>query len=155
MTALMFARALAAGCFAILLSAAHPVHAMGPDDPGVDEELIKLKMMVDEGRTDEALPELERKAGMVPNDPNVLTVYGYGLRKAGEFDKSEAIYLQALDIDDDHLGAMNYLGHLYVETGRIEDAKAMLGRIDDSCFFGCKEEDELAQMIETGSSGKY
>jgi len=127
--------------------------AMGPDER--DSDLVTWMEWINTGRIDEALVNLEQKAGMLPNDPEILTVYAYGLRKSGDFDKAEILYGQALDVDDDHLGALNYLGHLYVETGRVDEAKQILVRLDDACFFGCKEEDELEAMIETGSSGKY
>ena len=127
--------------------------AMGPDEK--DSDLTEWLGWIKDGRVDEAVAKLEAKAGMLPNDPDVLTVYAFALRKKGEYDRAEIIYGQALDINDGHLGALNYLGHLYVETGRVDEAKAILARIDDACFFGCREEDELEAMIETGSSGKY
>ena len=137
----------------LLMMAMPSSMAMGPDEK--DSDLTEWLGWIKEGRVDEAVAKLEAKAGMLPNDPDVLTVYAFALRKQGEYDRAEILYLQALDIDDNHLGAVNYLGHLYVETGRVDEAMKMLAILDDTCFFGCREFDELEAMVETGSSGKY
>jgi len=53
----------------------------------------------------------------------------------------------ALAIDPDHKGANEYLGELYVETGRMELARKHLATLDKICTFGCEEYDDLKATI--------
>ena len=66
-------------------------------------------------------------------------------RKTGDFKKAEVYYLKGLELDAEHLGINEYLGELYVETGRIELAKEKL-QVLSGC--NCEEYDELKELIE-------
>ena len=70
---------------------------------------------------------------------------GYTLRKTGNFEKAEIYYLKGLELDSGHLGINEYLGELYVQTGRIELAKERL-QVLDGCK--CEEYEELRELIE-------
>ena len=70
---------------------------------------------------------------------------GFALRKTGDFEKAEKFYLKGLEYDSGHLGINEYLGELYVETGRIELAKESL-QVLNGCK--CEEYDELKELIE-------
>jgi tetratricopeptide (TPR) repeat protein len=86
-----------------------------------------------------------------PNQPDTLNYLGYTSRKIGNFEIAESYYLQGLSIDPKHLGINEYLGELYVNTGRTKKAKERL-KILENCK--CKEFEELSNAIEQGSS-KY
>ena len=51
----------------------------------------------------------------------------------------------ALELDPKHLGAHEYLGELYVKTGRIELAKERLSVLKNC---NCDEYAELKEVIE-------
>ena len=76
---------------------------------------------------------------------DLLNYFGYALRKTGDFEKAEVYYLKGLELDAEHLGINEYLGELYVQTGRIELAKARL-QVLKGC--NCEEYDELKELIE-------
>jgi tetratricopeptide (TPR) repeat protein len=57
-------------------------------------------------------------------------------------------YQKALQIDPEHRGANEYLGELYLQMDRLDLALERLKVLDDDCFFGCKEFDELEDAIE-------
>ena len=76
---------------------------------------------------------------------DLLNYFGYALRKTGNFEKAEVYYLKGLELDAEHLGINEYLGELYVQTGRIELAKERL-QVLDGCK--CEEYDELKELIE-------
>ena len=78
-------------------------------------------------------------------NPDILNYLGYTLRKTGDFEKAEAYYLKGLELDAGHLGINEYLGELYVQTGRIELAKERL-QVLNGC--DCEEYDELKELIE-------
>ena len=76
---------------------------------------------------------------------DILNYLGYTLRKTGDFEKAETYYLKGLELDSGHLGINEYLGELYVQTGRIELAKERL-QVLDGCK--CEEYEELRELIE-------
>ena len=76
---------------------------------------------------------------------DILNYLGYTLRKTGNLEKAEKFYLEGLKIDAGHLGINEYLGELYVQTGRIELAKERL-QVLKGCK--CEEYEELKELIE-------
>ena len=76
---------------------------------------------------------------------DILNYLGYTLRKTGNFEKAESYYLEGLELDAQHLGINEYLGELYIQTGRIELAKERL-QVLKGC--NCEEYDELKELIE-------
>ena len=92
-----------------------------------------------------ALDRLEKAYEKDKKNPDILNYLGFALRKTGDFEKAEKFYLKGLKLDAGHLGINEYLGELYVQTGRIELAKERLQTI-----YGCKceEYEELKELIE-------
>ena len=76
---------------------------------------------------------------------DILNYLGYTLRKTGNFEKAESYYLEGLELDAQHLGINEYLGELYIQTGRMELAKERL-QVLKGC--NCEEYDELKELIE-------
>ena len=66
---------------------------------------------------------------------------------------AEQYYNRALELDPKHKGAMEYLGELYVETGRMDEANQMLSRLDNACFLSCSEYKQLKSVIEGKGQG--
>ena len=66
-----------------------------------------------------ALDKFEKAYIKDKKNADLLNYFGYALRKTGDFEKAEKFYLKGLELDAAHLGINEYLGELYVETGRI------------------------------------
>ncbi len=79
------------------------------------------------------------------NNPDILNYLGFTLRKTGKFKEAEKYYLAGLKIKPNHNGINEYLGELYVKTGRVELAKERLA-ILKNC--NCEEYTELKEVIE-------
>lgn len=73
---------------------------------------------------------------------------GFSERKLGHFDRSLDAYQTALRIRPDHLGANEYLGELYLQTGKLDKAKQQLKKLHTLCPGGCEEYSELEQAIK-------
>jgi len=80
-------------------------------------------------------------------DARVLTMIGYSKRKLGNFDEGVAYYQQALAIDPNNADTREYLGEAYVETGRIDLAKAELASVQTICGTECEQYADLAAAI--------
>tara|TARA_Y100000590_G_scaffold278927_1_gene313181 strand:+ start:790 stop:1293 length:504 start_codon:yes stop_codon:yes gene_type:complete len=92
-----------------------------------------------------AYNKFEKAYAKNKKNADILNYLGYTLRKTGSLEKAEMFYLKGLELDAKHLGINEYLGELYVKTGRIELAKERL-QILNGCQ--CEEYDELKELIE-------
>ena len=114
--------------------------------------VLKAKKLEKKDKTEKALKlyskaydKLIKAYGKDKKNPDILNYLGYTLRKTGDFEKAESYYLKGLELDAGHLGINEYLGELYVQTGRIELAKERL-QVLNGC--DCEEYDELKELIE-------
>ena len=62
-------------------------------------------------------------------------------------------YNLALIINPDHIGAHEYIGEAYLESGNVAKAKEHLNILDKLCFFGCEEYTELKEKIAAHKAG--
>ena len=92
-----------------------------------------------------AYKKLEKAYAKDKKNADILNYLGYTLRKTGDLKQAEIYYLKGLELDSKHLGINEYLGELYVQTGRVELAKERL-EVLKSCK--CEEYDELKELIE-------
>ena len=87
-----------------------------------------------------------------PNKPNTLNYLGFTTRKLGDFENGEKYYLQGLAINPTHIGINEYLGELYVATGRHNLAVERL-EVLKGC--NCEEYEELKAIIAGEKVSKY
>ena len=92
-----------------------------------------------------AYDKLSKAYAKDKKNADILNYLGYSLRKTGDLEKAEKFYLEGLNLDAAHLGINEYLGELYVQTGRIELAKERL-EVLNGCK--CEEYEELKELIE-------
>ena len=86
------------------------------------------------------------------NDPDTLNYLGFTTRKLGDFEQGEKYYLLGLTIDPDHIGINEYLGELYVATGRHNLAIERL-QVLKGC--NCEEYEQLEKIIAGEEVSKY
>ena len=92
-----------------------------------------------------ALKKLEQAYKTDKTNPDILNYLGFTLRKTGKLEEAEKYYLAGLKIKPDHNGINEYLGELYVKTGRMDLAKE---RLDVLKNCNCEEYTELKEVIE-------
>ena len=80
---------------------------------------------------------------------DIYNYLGYASRKqrALNFEKAKSHYLKALNLEPNHIGALEYLGELYYETGRIDEASELLERIKMVAGESSEEYLELFEII--------
>ena len=112
----------------------------------------RAKKLEEKNKTDramklysKALDKLELAYKTDRNNPDILNYLGFTLRKTGKLKEAEKYYLKGLKIKPNHNGINEYLGELYVKTGRIDLAKERLA-ILKNC--NCEEFNELKEVIE-------
>tara|TARA_B100000902_G_scaffold42361_1_gene50112 strand:+ start:3367 stop:3861 length:495 start_codon:yes stop_codon:yes gene_type:complete len=87
-----------------------------------------------------------------PGNADILNYLGFTTRKLGDFKNGEKYYLQGLAIEPKHVGINEYLGELYVVTGRHNLAIERLEVLSDC---NCEEYQELKDIIAGKKVSKY
>lgn len=121
---------------------------------GNDSDAVYLSAvsLINEGKYEAALDELDAAGRSFGPHPDVLTYIGFANRKMQRYDVAENYYQRALAVAPNHLGAIEYYGELKVERGDLQGAKAHLVRLEKLCQFGCYEAEELRRWIAQAQS---
>ena len=116
------------------------------DEPNHDDIYSRALSHIDAGRYRSAVRDLRTFLSENPNDADAWNWLGFSARNIGRFDLSWDAYDRALAIDPEHLGAMNYLGHLYLTRGDMAGAETMAARLFEACG-DCHEYNGLIAAI--------
>ena len=124
------------------------------------KNLIKAaKKYEKKGKTEKAVKRYTKAQKLLlksnektPLQADTLNYLGFTTRKLGDYEKGEEFYLQGLQIEPNHKGINEYLGELYVLTGRMDMAKERL-EVLKTC--NCEEYDQLKEIIEGTKKSKY
>ena len=101
-----------------------------------------------------AIVLLQKVVAVEPKNADAWNFIGFSHRKLNKFDRALPAYNKALAIDPKHRGANEYLGELYLQLGDLAKAEERLEKLDDICFLGCGEYNDLKAAIEAYKSGK-
>ncbi len=140
----ILAIALSVSLASAVLAAGSPSESTPPTPPGDYENGVKA---VKAGDYPRALSLLGKVVGKEPRNADAWNYIGFSHRKQKRFDQARIAYRKALAIEPDHRGANEYLGELYLQTGKLAKAKERLKTLDSACFFGCEEYDDLKAAI--------
>mgnify|MGYP003300618910 FL=1 len=79
----------------------------------------------------ETLKSIEEETPFGYTKADLYNYMGYASRKQKipNYKDAENYYLKALSLDKNHIGALEYLGELYVETDRRDEALVLLNKI--------------------------
>ena len=103
---------------------------------------------VSNGNYQLAIKYLLKAAKTSPDNPDVYNLLGFSHRKLDKLEESFMYYNRALKLNPRHLGANEYIGELYLRTKNLKKAEEHLKILDDICFFGCDEYEDLKESIE-------
>jgi predicted Zn-dependent protease len=115
-------------------------------DNAANPQYMAAKSLVDAADYQDALARLLALDQESPNDPDVLNLIGFSLRKTGHPDQALGYYNRALQQKPDHLGANEYLGELYLELKQPAKATERLAVLQQACG-NCAEYEELKEKI--------
>ena len=77
-----------------------------------------------------------------------FNLLGFTARKSGDLEKARAYYNRALEINPKHVRALEYQGELFLQLGKLADAKQNLEKIQRICWLPCDEEKQLEEAIK-------
>jgi tetratricopeptide (TPR) repeat protein len=103
---------------------------------------------LDEEQYQKAIESSKKALLKSPDNADLFNFIAYSYRKLDQYADAFVYYFKALEINPKHRGANEYLGELYLQTGRLAKAQERLGVLDKACFFPCKEHSELKKAIK-------
>jgi Flp pilus assembly protein TadD len=118
---------------------------MSPAD--IKRELAMAQAHIDNGQYRRAVSVLDNIVATNRKNADAHNLLGFSHRKMGNVDRAERHYDYALVLAPTHRGALEYVGELYLQTGRRADAEAVLTRLEKACPAGCPELDELRAAL--------
>lgn len=113
----------------------------------VDSELAEVATMVYRKDFAGARAELMVINQQFPNNADVNNLLGYTSRKLKQYAASASYYKKALQIDPEHLDALEYQGELFITTKKISMAKANLVKLKKLCGVNCSQYKDLKKAI--------
>ena len=111
-------------------------------------KLADAETAIEAGDYGRAIDLLQKVIAGDSENADAWNFLGFSHRNLKSLDEALVAYQKALAIDPAHLGANEYLGELYLQTGELDKAKERLQKLDDACFFGCEEFDDLKKAIK-------
>ena len=119
-----------------------------------NKEYLKAEKLIKSDEFEKAIKALNKLLTEPPDGYTKADLYnylGYATRKQQKpnFEKAEKYYLEALKINDQHIGALEYLGELYYEIDRLEEAFELLDRLESAAGKDSEEYLELFEILNS------
>lgn len=146
-------KSLFAGAFALAVAALAAATTVTTPARAVDNmtstapvDLTSVRAKIKAQNYKAALEELRQLADDTQH-ADVYNLLGYTLRKTGDYATALTYYTKALEMQPDHKAAREYIGELFVETGKLDKAKEQLAILVKLCPTGCEEREDLEKAI--------
>ncbi len=138
----------AAAALLVLALVATSARAAESAAPSTPDTLSAARAQIAAKKWPAAVAELKRVNDTGSAEWNNLM--GYSLRKSAtpDYAAAEKHYDEALRIEPQHRGALEYSGELYLITGNLPKAEARLAALDKACRLPCEEYTDLKKSIE-------
>lgn len=135
------------GALTALLLIVGPAQAADTPSPAATDRLAPARAQIAQKNWPAAITELKRVNE--PGNADWQNLMGYSLRKQQPPDHAaaERHYDEALRLNPQHRGALEYSGELYLLTDRLPLAEARLAALDKACLLPCEEYTDLKQSI--------
>lgn len=138
--------ALSAAGSAMSALTAMPAFAVDNMETGDGPDLTSVRAKIAAKDYQAALTEL-RGLAEDNQQADVYNLLGYTLRMTGDYETSLTYYTKALELQPDHKAAHEYLGELYLQTGKPDKANEQLASLKQLCPAGCEELEDLQEAI--------
>lgn len=133
-----------------LMALAAPVFAAGSDDGSSATasagSYADAKGLVYNAKYTEARAMLLQITDAEPRNADAWNLLGFSSRKLGDMQAASKAYSRALKLNPGHLGALEYQGEMFIQTGQADKAKANLVKLQGLCGT-CEEMKDLQKAL--------
>ena len=135
-------------CAALLGAAGQPaIAADSTPAPAANDPLSGVRAHLAAKRWSAAIEELQQVNATGSADWNNLMGYAMRKRKTPDLEAAERYYAEALRIDPQHRGALEYSGELFLMKNDLATAEQRLAALDKACTFSCEEYRALKKAV--------
>lgn len=115
-------------------------------DNKAPEELKAIRAKIKAKDFEGALKDLKP---LLPkhDQADVHNLLAFSLRKTGDIKLAAVHYERALQLDPNHLSALEYQGEMFIQLNQMDKARANLARLKKLCPKGCEELADLEEDI--------
>lgn len=144
------------GLIGLVSMALDPVYAAGTEDNitetegTADYETAKTLIKEKEDYA-AALLILVALTEAQPDYADAWNLRGFANRKLGSMDEAAKAYETALTLNPEHLGALEYQGEMFIQTGKMELALANLVKLQSICG-DCEQVQDLQKALAAAKS---
>jgi tetratricopeptide (TPR) repeat protein len=145
--------ALVGGLLLALLFYSEPVLAVGGNDD-IDKPMSEAQQNFENGQQavykakyDKAIGYLKRALELERKHADAYNYLGFAYRKKGNLKLAGLAYQEALKINPDHKGVLEYQGEMYLKLGDLNAARRNQAHLQSLCSNGCDELKELTRAI--------
>ena len=126
--------------------------ASDDQDASITKDFNNAKKLIYSKKYEKALDiliSLENKQPIGFSKADLYNYLGFATRKKNNpnYEDAEKYYLLALSINANHIGALEYLGELYFETNRLEQAGKLLIKLGSVAGKNSVEYKELFDLL--------
>ena len=126
--------------------------ASDDQDASITKDFNNAKKLIYSKKYEKALDiliSLEDKQPIGFSKADLYNYLGFATRKKNNpnYEDAEKYYLLALSINANHIGALEYLGELYFETNRLEQAEELLIKLGSVAGKNSVEYKELFDLL--------
>ena len=119
-----------------------------------NQEYLKAENLIKSEKYENAIKALNNLLSETPDGYTKADLYNYlcyatRKQKNPDFELAEEHYLKALELDSDHIGALEYLGELYYDTDRKDKALEMLMKLKEVAGDDSEEYLELDEILNS------
>ena len=127
--------------------------ASDDQDASITKDFNSAKKLIYSKKYEKALDilmSLEDKQPIGFSKADLYNYLGFATRKKNNpnYEDAEKYYLLALSINANHIGALEYLGELYFETNRLEQAEELLIKLGSVAGKNSVEYKELFDLLQ-------
>ena len=105
------------------------------------------KKLINQKEYSSAYLELESLPLKSKDEADRQNLLGFTSRKDGKLETASEHYKNALYIDPNHRGALEYQGELFLILGQMDNARKNLQMLKKQCWIGCLEASKLEAAI--------
>jgi len=147
MTRYKFLILVSALVFAFMLPGRICAEGGGSFNRPADPDFAQANTAIQEKDWDKAIALLNASLARNEKNADAHNLLGYSERMRGNLDAAFRHYERALELDPKHRGAHEYVGEAYLMADNLPKAEEHLARLDELCFFSCKEYRDLNAAV--------
>lgn len=130
-----------------LLTTSNAFAAGGSSSSKPETTLLDIERLLYKEKYSRAIKPLEKMVKKDPDNADAWNLLGFALRNTNQLDDAQAAYTNALNLNPEHKGALEYQGELFLRLGEREAAEANLTKLKALCPNSCAELELLEQAM--------